>query len=58
MSVQETATELLVSKQTINRWMDEATREPDKKTIGCLLRAKPPLMGYSDIERHLAVMMG
>src|SRR5260370_26593960 len=31
MTVEETAEALLVSEQTITRWMDEATKEPEKK---------------------------
>src|SRR5262249_35727050 len=53
MTMQETAQAHQVSAQTITRWMDEGTREPDKKSIGTLIRAKPPLMGYSDMERDL-----
>jgi putative transposase len=57
MTIQEAADELLVSQQTIARWIDEATREPDKESIGTLLRAKPPLMRYSDGERDLVAAM-
>ena len=57
MTLQEAADELLVSGQTIARWMDEATREPDKTAIGTLLRAQPPLMRYSDGERDLVAAM-
>jgi len=57
MTLQEAADELLVSEQTIARWLDEATREPDKTSIGTLLRAQPPLMRYSDGERDLVAAM-
>jgi transposase len=57
MTIQEAANDLLVSEQTIARWMDEATREPDTTSIGTLLRAQPPLMRYSDGERDLVTAM-
>ena len=37
--------------------MTEATSEPDKKTIGSLLKASPPLMGYSQVVRDLVTQM-
>jgi len=36
------ASGFLVSPRTISRWLKEATREPAKQTIGCLVKAVPP----------------
>jgi hypothetical protein len=42
----QTASEFVVSPQTVKRWIDQAVREPCKRTIGSLLKAVPPLIGY------------
>ncbi|HKV39794.1 MAG TPA: hypothetical protein VJX67_11325, partial [Blastocatellia bacterium] len=58
LSLTQIADMVLVSEQTITRWMTEATNEPDKETIGSLLKASPPLMGYSQVVRDLVTQMG
>ena len=57
LTIQQTAEAFLVSEQTICRWIAEATGEPNKKSVGSLLKAVPPLMTYSDVVRNLAVSM-
>jgi hypothetical protein len=57
LTVAQTASEFVVSPQTIKRWIDQAVREPCKRTIGSLLKAVPPLMGYSDVLRNLVGLM-
>ncbi|MGH9823869.1 MAG: hypothetical protein ACREDR_11540, partial [Blastocatellia bacterium] len=57
LTILQTADAFLVSEQTICRWIAEATEEPEKKTVGSLLKAVPPLMSYSDVVRNLAVSM-
>jgi hypothetical protein len=57
LTAEQTASEFVVSPQTVKRWIDQAVREPCKRTIGSLLKAVPPLMGYSDVlQDQVAVM--
>jgi putative transposase len=56
LTVAQTASEFVLSPQTIKRWI-QAVREPCKRTIGSLLKAVPPLMGYSDVLRNLVGLM-
>ena len=46
-----------VSVNTILRWGDELKRDPQRKTIGSLLRAFPPVRRYADAERRLVQWM-
>jgi hypothetical protein len=57
LSIEETAQRFLVSPRTIARWLKEATREPAQRTVGCLVRAIPPLRAYSHVVRDLACTM-
>ncbi|MGH9763873.1 MAG: hypothetical protein ACREAC_23825, partial [Blastocatellia bacterium] len=57
LTILQTAEAFLVSEQTICRWIAEATEEPEKKTVGSLVKAVSPLMSYSDVVRNLAVSM-
>ncbi len=53
----EAAERFLVDSITIGRWISEATREPDAKTVGSLLKATPPLRTKSDVTRRLVAML-
>jgi putative transposase len=53
LSFQQAADSFLVDPQTIARWVHEATREPDKTTVGSLLKATPPLRSFDDVTRTL-----
>jgi transposase InsO family protein len=57
LTAEQTASEFVVSPQTVKRWIDQAVREPCKRTIGSLLKAVPPLMGYSDLLRDQVGVM-
>jgi putative transposase len=57
LSAEETATFFRVSTGTVLRWETEAGREPDKGTVGSLLRPTPPLRRYADVVRHLVQTM-
>jgi hypothetical protein len=57
LTLEQTAQLFLVSVQTIKRWLNEALREPTKKTIGSLLKGVPPMMRYSDVTRNLICLM-
>jgi AraC-like DNA-binding protein len=57
LSVEETAQRFLVSPRTIARSLKEATREPAKTTVGCLVKAVPPLRAYSQVVRDLVCTM-
>jgi putative transposase len=57
LTLAETAELFMVDAQTISRWMDEATRDPDAKTIGSLLKATPPMRTTSDVTRELVSLL-
>jgi transposase InsO family protein len=57
LTAEQAARLFVVSSQTINRWVDQAVREPGKNTIGSLLKAVPPLMRYSDVVRDAVTQM-
>lgn len=57
LSIEDTAQRFLVSPRTIARWLAEATREPAKRTVGCLVKAIPPLRAYSHVVRDLVCTM-
>jgi hypothetical protein len=57
LSIEDTAQRFLVSPRTISRWLKEATREPAKQAIGCLVKAIPPLPDYCYVVRDLVSTM-
>jgi transposase InsO family protein len=57
LSADETAILFRVSTGTMFRWEAEAGREPDKKTVGSLLKPLPPVRRYADVVRHLVQLM-
>lgn len=57
LSIQETAKRFLVTAETIARWLKEAIKDPDRTTIGSLLKAVPPLQSYGAVFRNLVHMM-
>jgi len=57
LSLEEAAQRFLVSPRTIARWLKEATREPAKRAVGCLVNAAPPLRAYSHVVRDLVCTM-
>ena len=57
LSRTETADLFLVDSQTISRWEREALAEPEKGSIGTLVRATPPLRGYDDVVKRLVQML-
>ena len=57
LPAEETARRFLVSTRTLARWLEEATRQPTKKAVGCLVRAVPPLRTYSHVVRDLVCTM-
>jgi transposase InsO family protein len=57
LSQQEAAETFMVDSSTIGRWIREATREPDRETIGSLVVATPPLRTKDDVTRQLVVLL-
>jgi len=57
LSTDEAAHLFRVSTGTIFRWEAEAGHEPDKQTIGSLLKPVPPVRRYADVVRHLVQLM-
>lgn len=51
------AAQFLVDRKTIGRWVREARSEPEKNTIGSILKASPPLRSYADGTRQLVAML-
>lgn len=52
-SASETARTFRVSLATILRWEDQARSEPQRATIGSLLKPIPPVRRFADVARHL-----
>ena len=46
-----------VAPTTIARWEAEAGRNPDKTTVGCLVRPSPPVRRFADVVRLLVQSM-
>jgi len=57
LSYREAAKEFHVNEQTIGRWIHELDLEPNKTTIGSLLKPVPPLQTIDDSVRGLVVML-
>lgn len=57
LSNEEAGTLFMVDPQTIARWTLEATREPDKTTVGSLLKANPPVRTFDDVTRDLVALL-
>ncbi len=57
LSAEETAALFRVSKGTVLRWEAEVASEPDKDTVGSLLKPVPPVRRYADVVRHLVQTM-
>jgi transposase InsO family protein len=53
LSAQETARTFRVSTTTVLRWEQEAAAEPDRETVGSLLKPSPPVRRFADVVRHL-----
>ena len=57
LSNEEAGTLFMVDPQTIARWTLEATRDPDKTTVGTLLKANPPVRSFDDVTRDLIALL-
>ena len=57
LSRTETARIFLVDSQTVSRWAREAMSEPERRAVGALVRADPPLRGYDDVVKRLVQML-
>jgi transposase InsO family protein len=53
LPAEEAARMFRVSKGTVLRWEQEALREPERLTVGSLLKPVPPVRRYCDLARHL-----
>ncbi|HYU26127.1 MAG TPA: DDE-type integrase/transposase/recombinase [Thermoanaerobaculia bacterium] len=56
-TIADAAATFMVDPNTIGRWIREATREPDKNTVGSLLKAAPPVRTKSDVTRALVALL-
>jgi transposase InsO family protein len=57
LSRRETARVFRVSPDAVAAWEQEATREPDKTTIGNTVKPVPPVRRYADVVRHMVRWM-
>jgi transposase InsO family protein len=57
LTLAKTAEIFLVDSQTIAHWRREAAAEPEKTTVGALVRANPPLRSYDDVVQRLVQMV-
>jgi len=57
LSLKETAAAFLVAPQTVARWFHEATRHPERATVGSLVKPTPPVRRFADVVRHLVQQM-
>lgn len=53
LSAGETARTFRVSIGTVLRWESEARAEPDRATVGSLLKPDPPVRRFADVVRHV-----
>jgi DNA-directed RNA polymerase specialized sigma24 family protein len=53
LPAEETSRMFRVSEGTVLRWEQEALREPERLTVGSLLKPVPPVRRYCDVVRHL-----
>ncbi len=53
LSAVETARTFRVSLGTVLRWESEAQAEPDRETVGSLLKPDPPVRRFADVVRHV-----
>lgn len=56
-SAEEAARRFRISPGTITRWDAEARSEPEKETVGSLVKPAPPVRRYADVVHHLAQTM-
>ncbi len=56
-SYEQAAGTFMVDSATIGRWVREATREPDRNTVGSLLKATPPLRSFGDVTKQLIALL-
>jgi putative transposase len=57
LSCEETGRVFRVTGATIARWEKELSADPDKKTIGTLVRPMPPVRSYADVVREVVLSM-
>ncbi|MFA6958487.1 MAG: DDE-type integrase/transposase/recombinase [Thermoanaerobaculia bacterium] len=57
LSHEEAAERFMVDAGTVGRWVRDATREPDKETVGSLLKPTPPVHTVDDVTRELVALL-
>jgi transposase InsO family protein len=53
LSADDTARVFRVSAGTVLRWEAEATADPDRDTVGSLVKPDPPTRRFADVVRHV-----
>ena len=57
LSAEKTAHTFRISATTVLHWEQEARGEPERETVGSLLKPTPPVRRYADVVRHLVRTM-
>ena len=53
LSAEDTARVFRVSPGTVSRWEQETHDQPERETVGSLLRPVPPVRRFADVVRHV-----
>jgi len=53
LSAEDTARTFCISPGTVSRWEQETHDEPERETVGSLLKPVPPIRRFADVVRHV-----
>ncbi len=53
LSAEDTARTFRISPGTVSRWEQETHGEPERETVGSLLKPVPPIRRFADVVRHV-----
>jgi putative transposase len=57
LTMRDAARRFLVDEKTVASWVREATKNPDAKTVGSLLKAVPPVRAVADVVREAVALL-
>jgi putative transposase len=58
LAARDAAHAVRVSTDTVYEWDRDLRRDPERETIGSLVKPEPPVRGYDDAAHHLVQTMG
>jgi transposase InsO family protein/DNA-binding transcriptional regulator YiaG len=53
LSAEDTARTFRISPGTVSRWEQETHGEPERETVGSLIKPAPPIRRFADVVRHV-----